>query len=89
MVNRRIEDVVEAHLLEEAVLLIQGPRSVGKSTLRNNVLPHQFWWIDEYVKLTLEDDARSITNYRQGPALENVLMQIAGQTGQVLCQRSM
>ena len=41
-------------------------------------------WIDDYVKLTLENDARSITNYRQGPALENVLMQIAGQTGQIL-----
>lgn len=41
-------------------------------------------WIDDYVNLTLENDARSITNYRQGPALENVLMQIAGQTGQIL-----
>lgn len=41
-------------------------------------------WVDDYVKLTLENDARSITNYRQGPALENVLMRLAGQTGQIL-----
>jgi predicted AAA+ superfamily ATPase len=33
IVPRRVLDVARVRLLEEPVLLIQGPRSVGKSTL--------------------------------------------------------
>lgn len=67
------EDYVEKLLAGGFPLALNRPSTASRNR-----------WIDDYVKLTLENDARSITKFRQGAALENVLMQLAGQTGQIL-----
>jgi predicted AAA+ superfamily ATPase len=41
-------------------------------------------WFDDYVRLTLERDARELGKVRQGAALPRLLARLASQTGQVL-----
>lgn len=41
-------------------------------------------WFDEYLALTLERDVRELSKIRQGTLLAQLLLRLAGQTGQVL-----
>lgn len=41
-------------------------------------------WLDDYVRLTLERDARELSNIRRTAVLPQMLGRLAGQTGQIL-----
>ena len=63
----------------EKILIGGFPLAIGRQTPASRSR-----WIDDYVKLTLERDARELKNVRNVATLENVLKKLAGQTAQVL-----